>query len=216
MHNPVSLLIRFLFVLMLKLMFRFYVKLNVVGDINKVLDKHPKMLFISNHTSHLDAVAITAMLPFSKSYNLYITAAKDYFFKNPFISFFSKYCIQAFPVDRSDEGGSDTFRMCLSLLNKLETIWLLIFPEGTRSLDGKVHRFKRGTDIISKKTGIPVLFLFVDGAFKLWPKNGFFAKYGGKMTVYVGPVFSPESEDIYDNYKSWVDTIKPNSFYLDS
>lgn len=191
-----------------KIFFKFYLRLRVVGDIKKILEEHPKLLLISNHSSHLDAVAITSMMPLFRCHDLYITAAKDYFFSNPFIRFFSKHFLKAVPVDRSDEGGSDTFRLCVSLLQKLDKVWLLIFPEGTRSLDGKLQQFKRGVDVIAKKTNTPVLFLFIEGAYELWPKNCWFSKFGGTVTVYIGSVLNIEDQDIYENYREWVNTIK--------
>ena len=212
----VGVTVRVLFVKLLKkIFFKYYIKLKVVGDIEEVLDKYPKLLFISNHSSHLDAPAITTIVPTKRCFDLYVTAAKDYFFSNPFISFFSKHCMRAIPVDRNEK-GQDTLMLCMSLLKKLDKVWLLVFPEGTRSLDGKIHMFKKGADIISKKTDTPVLFFFIDGAFEAWPKANWFAKYGKTLTIHVGPVKTFENQGIYESYKAWVDTIKSDCFIQSS
>ena len=88
-------------------------------------------------------------------------------------------------------------------------MWLIIFPEGTRSKDGKVHEFKRGISIFAEKTKTPILFLYIDGNSRLWPKGAFFAK-PGKLTVHIGPVQEPtDIETVYRNYITWVKTIDP-------
>jgi len=79
--------------------FRMYIRLKVIGDFMEVFKKHPKLLLISNHASHLDATSIAAAVPFKIWQHLFITAAKDYFFSNPVFTFFSKHCLGAIPID---------------------------------------------------------------------------------------------------------------------
>ena len=73
------------------LAFRFYVRLEVVGDFHELYRKHKRLILISNHASHLDAVSITAAVPFRYWLDLYITAAKDYWFRNSVFTYFSKH-----------------------------------------------------------------------------------------------------------------------------
>ena len=195
--------------------FKFYIRLKVVGDFHEVYKHNKKLLVISNHSSHLDATSIAAAIPQRYWIDLYIAAAKDYFFTNPFFTFFSQHCLGAIPFDRKKR-KSETINLVLHLLNTLDSIWLIIFPEGTRSPDGKVHDFKRGVSLFSEKTQTPILFLYVDGNSKLWPKGAPFAK-PGKLTIYVGPVHPPGPIDkVYAAYKAWAITIKPDAFPPDT
>lgn len=207
-----SVIIRFIWYLFLKYIFlKFYIRLKVIGEFKTLYNTHPKLLILSNHSSHLDALCITASIPFRYWLDLYIAAAKDYFFPNFWMSFFSKHCIGAIPIDRAEKKG-EAVRICMTLLSKLERIWLVIFPEGTRSKNGKVQMFKRGVSIFSKHTRTPMLFLYIDGAYDLWPKNYFFGKPGA-LKVYVGPVHPPaETEEIFIHYKQWVETFKTDAF----
>lgn len=190
---------------------KFYVRLKVVGDFKEIHKNNPKLLIMSNHTSHLDAVSIAAAIPLRFWPDLYIAAAKDYFFPNFWMSFFSKHCIGAIPIDRADRKG-EAVRTCMTLLEQLDRIWLVMFPEGTRSTDGKVHMFKRGISLFSKHTETPMLFLYIDGAYELWPKKMKFGKPGA-LTVHVGPVHPPaETEEIYASYRAWVESFKPGTF----
>ena len=163
---------------------------------------------ISNHASHLDATSIAASIPKRYWIHLYIAAAKDYFFSNPFFTFFSQHCLGAIPIDRKDRKG-EAINLILKLLKEQERMWLILFPEGTRSADGKIHEFKRGVSVFSEKSQTPILFLYLDGNHRLMPKGASWAK-PGSLTIHVGPVHQPGPiEEVYKDYQTWVKTVKP-------
>ena len=207
-----SLIFRTLWSIILKYwFFRFYIRLKVKGDFHELYRNYPRLLMIANHASHLDATSIAAAIPFRYWMDVYITAAKDYFFSNAVFTFFSKHCLGAIPIDRKDKKG-EAVDLCITLLNKLERIWLIIFPEGTRSKDGHIQQFKRGVSLFSEKTATPLLFLYLEGGSELWPKGRAFAK-PGVLTLHVGPVHPPAPiELIYERYRDWVIRINPNAF----
>jgi 1-acyl-sn-glycerol-3-phosphate acyltransferase len=181
----------------------------VSGNFKDVYKKNPRLLIISNHASHLDALSIAAAVPFRYWIHLYFTAAKDYFFTSYWMTFFSKHCIGAIPIDRK-ENKKEAMTLCLELLNKLSHIWLVLFPEGTRTPDGKLRPFKRGVSLFSLRTNTPILFLYLENNYGLWPKGAVFAK-PGFLKVHVGPIHAPAGIDqINDAYISWVRTIHPN------
>ena len=196
-----------------QIVFRFYIRMKVVGDFRQVYKDHPRLMVISNHTSHLDTACITAAIPFKYWLDFYICAAKDYWFSNPVFSFFSKHCLGAIPLDRKDK-KKEAVELCTSLLSTLDRIWMLIFPEGTRSGDGYIKSFKRGISLFSLKTNTPILFLYLQGASSIMPKGG--APRPGKVTIYIGPVQQPDQiETIDENYRTWVKSINPNAFKPD-
>lgn len=208
-----SAFIRFLWSIYLQdFVFRYYIRLKVRGQkFEDIYKKHPKLLIISNHASHLDATSITAAIPRKYWLDLYIAAAKDYFFSNPLFTFFSQHCLGAIPIDRKDRKG-EAINLILQMLTRLDRMWLILFPEGTRSPDGKIHEFKRGVSIFSEKTQTPILFLYIDGNSKLWPKGNIFAK-PGRLTIHVGPVYPPGPIDkVFEAYKTWASHIKPEAF----
>ena len=192
-----------------RLFFKFYLKITIKGgDFNSLISEYPKLLVVSNHSSHLDAISIASSIPLSHWKHLYTTVAKDYFFSNIFIRFFAKHCLRAVPIDRS-YGIRESLMLCTKLIEELSKIWLVVFPEGTRSQDGKLQPFKRGITLLAEKTKSPILFLFLEGTFDLWPKGRIFPPPGGKITLHIGPVhsFISSSEDFYEKYKQWVNTL---------
>src|SRR5258708_2491576 len=142
------------------LAFRFYVRLRVDGDFHKVYEQHKRLILISNHASHLDAVSIAAAVPFRYWLSLHISSAKAYWFRNPLFTFFSKHCLGAIPIDRKDKKG-EAIKLCTTLLTDLDRMWMICFPEGTRSKDGKIHDFKRDCSIFSQRPMSPSLFLYL-------------------------------------------------------
>ena len=189
--------------------FRFYIRLKVHGDFATLYKNYPRLIIISNHASHLDATSIAAAVPFRYWASLYITAAKDYFFGNPIFAFFSKHCLGAIPIDRKDK-KSEAVKLCLTLLSELDRIWMIFFPEGTRSPDGSIQGFRRGISLFSESTSTPILFLYIKGNSDLWPKGQIFAS-PGKLDIYIGPVCPPgPKEQIHEKYTEWARSIDPD------
>ncbi len=190
--------------------FRFYIRLRVVGDFHQLYKTNPKLIIIANHASHLDAVSITAAIPFRYWLDLYISAAKDYWFRNPVFTLFSKHCLGAIPIDRKDKKG-EAIRLCTNLLTDLDRCWMILFPEGTRSPDGLIQPFKRGVSLFAEKTATPILFLYLEGNSALWPKANLIPA-PGSLTVHVGPVVAPVPvKELYAAYQDWVRTINPRA-----
>jgi 1-acyl-sn-glycerol-3-phosphate acyltransferase len=212
-----SVCVRFIWSLILKnFLYKFYIRLQVRGTPFSQLHKtNPKLIIIANHASHLDAVSIAAAIPRVYWLDVYIAAAKDYFFTNPLFTFFSQHCLGEIPIDRKDRKG-EAIKLILKLLTELPRMWLIIFPEGTRSKDGKIQEFKRGVSIFSERTHTPLLFIYIEGNSELWPKGQPIPK-PGKLIMHVGPVHPPGPiEQVYAAYKSWVLTINSDAFPITS
>ncbi|MBE8221274.1 MAG: 1-acyl-sn-glycerol-3-phosphate acyltransferase [Bdellovibrionales bacterium] len=203
----VSIFFKYLWALILKIIFTFYIRIKIFGPSwKKIFKQHPKLLIMSNHSSHLDAVAIAATIPVGYWSHLYLTAAKDYWFSNPIFTFFSKHCLGAIPIDRK-ENPKEAISLCTTLLNNLTPIWMLLFPEGSRSSDGTLQKLKAGISIFSQKTNTPILFLYLEGANKLLAKSKAFPK-AGVLKLHIGKVIQPTSiEEVQEQYTRWVAEI---------
>lgn len=200
---------RLFWAIFLKLTFKFYIRTKVVGSFKQIHKDHPRLIIISNHSSHLDAVSIASAIPFAYWLDLFIAAAKDYWFTNPFFTFFSKHCLGAIPIDRKDNKG-EAVKLCLNLLSTLDRIWMIIFPEGKRSMDGSINKFKRGVSIFSLKSNTPILFLYLEGNHKLMPKGSW--PRPGSLKIHVGPVQPPAPiEEVDKNYRDWVAQVNPKA-----
>ncbi len=91
--------------------------------------------------------------------------------------------IGAVSIDRSSRGKA--IRVILDASEKLNNGWsLLVYPEGTTTHDGLLLPFKKGPFILAVKTGVPILPVTCNGAFKIMPKGSRQFKRGHvKVTI---------------------------------
>lgn len=106
-------------------------------------------IYASNHRSYFDPVLIT--LAVSKRFAY--MAKEELFHKNIFFTALIKL-FGAFPVSRG-KGDNGVIEIATEKLQKGRN--LIIFPEGTRSYDGKVGRGKSGVALIAAKAGVGVI-----------------------------------------------------------
>jgi 1-acyl-sn-glycerol-3-phosphate acyltransferase len=67
---------------------------------------------------------------------------------------------------------------------------IAIFPEGTRTKDGQVHRFKEGAFLLAKQTKTAILPVVLDGSFDVLPKGGWLLKMKHTFNLKVLPEIS--------------------------
>ncbi|MBI2238072.1 MAG: 1-acyl-sn-glycerol-3-phosphate acyltransferase [Actinobacteria bacterium] len=132
------------------------------------------VMFISNHTSHLDASLIMTSLPREWREKTAVAAAKDYFFDVWWRSAFTALVYAGFPIERGGgERATDTAR------ELVRDGWnLVVFPEGTRSPDGWVQRFRLGAARLCIELGIPCVPIAIHGAYQAMPKGRSWPKPG--------------------------------------
>ncbi len=86
-----------------------------------------------------------------------------------------------------------------------EGIWVVIFPEGTRTAPGEVKKFNAGGALLAEKSGYPVIPV-AHNAGHCWPRYSFL-KYPGTITVKIGPVIETKGRkaaDINHQAAEWI------------
>jgi 1-acyl-sn-glycerol-3-phosphate acyltransferase len=134
----------------------------------------PPVMFISNHSSHLDATLILTTLPPKWRNRTATAAAKDYFFDVWWRSAFTALVYGGFPIERG--GGEKSTAKAKELIH--EGWNLIVFPEGTRSPDGWMQRFRHGTAKLAIDMGMPVVPIAIVGASVAMPKGRNWPKPG--------------------------------------
>ena len=110
------------------------------------------VIFVANHASHLDTPLVLLSLPDEVRRRTAVAAAADYFFDTWIRSVGSAIVFNAFPIDR--RSGS----MAASPGEVLDEGWnLVIYPEGTRSPDGRLYRGKTGVARMALESGAVVI-----------------------------------------------------------
>jgi 1-acyl-sn-glycerol-3-phosphate acyltransferase len=91
-------------------------------------------------------------------------------------------------VDRKGvKGGKRSIAKAVRMVRE-QGYSFLIFPEGTRSLDGKMQRFRRGGFFLAVETGAPIVPVTISGTFALMPKGQKFARKGRVQVVFHDPI----------------------------
>ncbi len=150
--------------------------------------EHP-VIFVSNHTSHLDASLILSSLPRRWRERTATGAAADYFFSTWWRSVATALVYNAFPIDRRARGrGTASARQLLA-----EGWSLVVFPEGTRSPDGWVQRFRSGAARLAVEMQVPVVPIAIRGAYAAMPRGRAWPRPGRlPVSVRYGPPLVPE------------------------
>lgn len=172
-----------------KLVFKFYVRLKFTGQENIPTDS--SFIICSNHNSHMDS-AILIVAAKKHFHEVGLLAATDYWF-GPRENKFIHRLMNLVPVDRK-RGRCPTFKQTLEISDKFlmaNKRALVIFPEGSRSKDGKLQKsFKTGVGVIALALNLPILPVYISGSHKAWPKGSFFMR-PGKINVNLGSVIQP-------------------------
>jgi 1-acyl-sn-glycerol-3-phosphate acyltransferase len=143
-------------------------------------------VFISNHQSIYDIPVIFASLPFQ----LRITA-KESLGRFPFLGWHLSRAGHLL-VDRRNPDRSAILGRWRRLVS--DHISLIVFPEGTRSADGHVGRFKAGSFLLALEAGLTIVPLSVSGSIGVMRK-GRLTTSPGHVTIRIHePVRAPKIE----------------------
>jgi len=129
----------------------------------KNIDPSASYIYMANHQSNFDIPVLLAHLPVQFRW-----LAKAELFKIPFFGLAMRR-VGYISIDRGD------FRSAVKSLKKAaETIQkgtsVVIFPEGTRSLDGKIRDFKKGGFIMAIDSKVPIVPVVIHGTRAIMPK----------------------------------------------
>jgi len=159
-----------------------YHQLTVIGAEN--IPREPPFVMAANHESHLDALVLAAPLPWRLRDHIFPIAAGDTFFENPVKAVFAVGFLNALPVWRKKVGSHALQQLRQRLVE--EPCAYILFPEGTRSRDGSMTRFKPGLGMMVAGAGVPVVPCHLEGAYEALPPNRSLPRFQ-RITVRIGP-----------------------------
>jgi 1-acyl-sn-glycerol-3-phosphate acyltransferase len=152
--------------------------------VKRVPEEGP-LLVVSNHQSFFDPIIVGLGAHKRQFYAL----ARSGLFKNKVLSWLIR-SLNAVPVEQ-DGGDSRALRQCASVLKDGHA--LLVFPEGSRTLSGRVEPFAPGTMLLLKRAKPTVLPVALEGAYAVWPRGQTLPKLTGRIGVMYGePIAADE------------------------
>ncbi len=150
-------------------------------------------VFASNHASNIDPVALVPNIP-----RRVALLAKKEVFRVPILSK-ALHLAKLVPVDRADrEAAAESVEIAVRYLK--EGLSFCVYPEGTRSPDGHLLPFKKGTFVMAIRAGVPVVPVSLAGTQRLMRK-GDWTLHPGEVVVRYGPPvdaseYSPDQRDL--------------------
>jgi 1-acyl-sn-glycerol-3-phosphate acyltransferase len=126
------------------------------------------VIFAANHASHIDTPLLLTTLPAKFRHRTVVAGASDYFFDRTWKSVLWAFSVAAIPIERHKINR----RSGDAAAELLEAGWnLVIFPEGGRSPDGWTQPFTAGASYLARRTGCPVVPVYLHGTRHVLPKT---------------------------------------------
>lgn len=182
------------------------VKVTVEGREN-ILKGRPQV-FMANHQSGFDILIVLANI---ETYFAWI-AKKELFA----IPVFGRALARtgSIPIDRKN-----FIRAMRSIDDAARRIRegksVMTFPEGTRSMDGQIHPFKKGVFHLALKAGVPIVPVTIVGSGEIMPKKSLRVHPGHVTLVIDKPIdVSPYTEETLDDLLNRVHGVIASHYYL--
>jgi long-chain acyl-CoA synthetase len=162
------------------------------------LPPSPPFILAPNHQSYLDPFYLSSVLPYRVVRRLFVVGAGEYF-ETPLTAWLARLC-KLVPID-PDMRLVPALQAAALGLERGKV--LLMFPEGERSIDGTVKRFKRGAAILARELQVPIVPVAIRGAYEVWPRNRPFnrraLRYFGHHTIRIA-FGNPAAVTVGDSY----------------
>jgi 1-acyl-sn-glycerol-3-phosphate acyltransferase len=157
-------------------------------------------VLVANHGSHADTAALLAA--FGRQRPLLVVAAADYWLASPVRRAAASTLAGILPISRhqsgrdqsgrDQSGGSDPLAGAAAALARGTSV--VIFPEGTRSQDGTLGRFRSGAFRLAAQAGVPVVPVGLTGTREILPKHGRLTRV--PVAVRVGEPLAPAADPV--------------------
>lgn len=127
-------------------------------------------IYIANHTSHIDTLAIMSALPREARIKTKPIAAADYWGKNRFLSWVSQKGLNAVLIDRKGKSREEALAPVVEALNAGHSV--IFFPEGTRSQSSMPGEFKSGLhSLYSQFPDVEMVPIYLENLHRAMPKG---------------------------------------------
>lgn len=168
----------------------YHLKVSGIKVVVKGLERltSPPYVFMCNHQSALDIYTLQAFLPYSFKW-----IAKRQLFRIPFIGW-AMGRTGYISIDR--ENPREALKAIEEAARKIRNgMNIVIFPEGTRSVDGTLLPFKKGGFTLALRAMVPIVPIGIYGTSQLQPKGSFIPKEKGVIYIHIGEPIILEGMD---------------------
>lgn len=138
-----------------------------VTGLDNVRDLRGPFVLVANHNSHLDTGVLVSQLPYRITGNLAVGAAADYFYRRWWVKATTSLFFNTYPIERTATGKRRERGLSQQLLR--EGVPILLYPEGTRSRDGRMGPFSPGAAVLCSVVDVPCVPVALVGTHEAMP-----------------------------------------------
>ncbi len=171
----------------LKIIFGWAIRLIWIKKVEGLenVPKKGSFIVVANHSSYFDFISLIAILP----RRIYFLAAEKFYkskFWYPFVASTGQI-----KVDRESSDKKEVYEKVFSVLNSGKVLG--IFPEGTRSVDGKVGKTYTGVAKFALGVKVPVVPVGISGTFEIMSRHDKKPKFKKNIVIKIGkPIYFEE------------------------
>jgi 1-acyl-sn-glycerol-3-phosphate acyltransferase len=147
-----------------------YTRRRIAGR-ERLGDLSGPVVFVANHNSHMDTPVILRALPGRWRRRTAVAAAADYFYSKRRNAVSASLVFGTVPLERNSGAGVGPGQTAHldGLIRGGGS--LLMFPEGTRSRDGRVGRLRSGAALIAAEHRLPIVPIYLSGTREAMPRG---------------------------------------------
>jgi 1-acyl-sn-glycerol-3-phosphate acyltransferase len=142
-----------------------------VGGREHLDDLTGPVVFVANHSSHMDTPVILRALPGRLRRRTAVAAAADYFYDTRRKALTVSLAFGTVPLDRNSGAGVGPGQTAHLERHIGDGGSLLVFAEGTRSRDGRVGRLRSGAALLAAEHDLPIVPVYVSGTREAMPRG---------------------------------------------
>ncbi|MGZ8161854.1 MAG: lysophospholipid acyltransferase family protein [Methylobacter sp.] len=177
---------------------RFFCGINYEIEGIENINKLQPTIVLSKHQSAWETIALRHILP------MQTVLLKRSLLWLPVLGW-AMATLKPIAIDRTNQRAAlrlllDQGTACLN-----QGLWVIIYPEGTRTAPGETRKFNAGGAMLAQKTGYPVIPV-AHNAGQYWPRYSFL-KYRGTIKLKIGPVIESKGRkatDINAEAEAWI------------
>jgi 1-acyl-sn-glycerol-3-phosphate acyltransferase len=161
-------------------------------------NKNQAVIVLSNHQSAWETLALRHILPTQ------VVLLKRSLVWLP-VWGWALGSLKSIVIDRENQRAALRILLEKGTAYLNQGLWVIVFPEGTRTAAGEIRKFSAGGAMLAQKTGYPVIPV-AHNAGDFWPRYSFL-KYPGTIKVKIGPVIESKGRkaaDINAEAESWI------------
>lgn len=155
--------------------------------------KGDPVIFISNHQGFMD-MPLLYLLPWQMKW-----VSKKSLFKVPILGWLISITGHL-AIDRNQKG---VVKQLFALEEPVKNgVPVMIFPEGTRTMNGDVKSFKSGAFMMATKLDVPVQPVIIDGSFQIFPSGEWRFKFQQPLYIKITPKVYPSDFSSIEEFKN--------------